>query len=100
LAEERDIDILQTRNIDYGYETVQVLANSSIFEVGESWENNAVPWRWRQAEVVSAGGERKEMERKCFELGHPAQGTCERFWGKISNAGNFVELKVYEVLGG
>jgi len=63
LAEERDIDILETRSIDSGYETVQVLANSSIFKVGESWENNAVPWRWRQAEVVSAGGrERKWCE--------------------------------------
>jgi len=63
LAEERDIDIPETRNIDSGYETVQILANSSIFEVGESRENKAVPWRWRQGEVVSAGGrERKWSE--------------------------------------
>jgi hypothetical protein len=62
LAEERDIDILETRGIDSGYEAVQVLANSSIFEVGESWENNAIPWQWRQGEVVSAGREGEEME--------------------------------------
>jgi len=62
LAEERDIDIPETRSIDSGYETVQILANSSIFETGESWENNAVPWRWRQGEVVSAGREGQEME--------------------------------------
>jgi len=62
LAEERDIDIPETRCIDSGYETVQILANSSIFEADESWENNAVSWGWRQGEVVSAGKGGQEME--------------------------------------
>jgi hypothetical protein len=63
LAKECDIDILETRCIDSGHKAVQVLASSSIFEAGESRENNAFPWRWRQAKVVSAGGkERKWSE--------------------------------------
>jgi len=43
LANERNIDVPKTRSIDPGYETVQVLASSSIFEAGESRENNAFP---------------------------------------------------------
>jgi hypothetical protein len=61
LAKESDIDISETRCVDSGYETVQVLASSSIFEACENRENNALPG-WRQAEVVSAGWEGKEVK--------------------------------------
>jgi hypothetical protein len=27
-------------------------------------------------------------------MGHPGQGICERFWGDITNIGNFMELKI------
>ena len=54
LAKERDIDLAETRRIDSGHEDVQILASPSIFEVSESGENDAFPWRWRQAEVALA----------------------------------------------
>jgi len=62
LAKERNIDIRETKCVNFGHEIVQALASSSIFEAGESGENSTFPWRRRQAKVVSAGGNGKEME--------------------------------------
>jgi len=62
LVEECDVNIPETRCIDSGYETVQILARSSIFEKCESREDDSFLWRWRQAEVVSARREGTEME--------------------------------------
>ena len=59
LVKQCDINLANTRRIDSGHEDVQILARSSIFEVGESSENGAFSLRWRQAEVAPASGEGK-----------------------------------------
>jgi len=33
-------------------------------------------------------------------MGHPGQGIHERFWGKIPNIRNFMELEIYKIHGG
>jgi len=32
-------------------------------------------------------------------MGHPGQGVRKRFWGKIPDFRNFMELKIYETRG-
>ena len=97
LVKKSDINTSETRRIDPGHQAVQVLASSSIFEACESRENIAFPC-WRLGEIVPAGWEGKEVEGKCFELGHSEQGIRECVGGKVPGPWNFIEPKIYKTL--